>query len=269
MKISRLEYKKYEADLKDLFKKIFKVTDSFCDMIFEKKLSQSDIFAEIFDNKVVAFSYALDFFVKINDEVKKCIYIYGVGVKEDFRGRGLSKKLLNEIYEYYKDKNILFLYLVPADSGLFKMYEKLGYKTEFYLNKTVFDLNYVNEINFDITDGNYSKDLEKFLKTKKLFVLRKKDDIEAVLTYTSYKKSGKSGFLYEKDGTNALVREAFIWSERELYSFLSYLKKLGFEKAIVSNYGNKKVPYAMVKTYQESKKTDFSDAYTNMNFDWF
>lgn len=262
----KINYYEYESKLKFLFKTIFKVTDKFCDMIFEKKLSKSDIFAQICDNRLVAVSYAISFDVKINNEIKKCIYIYGVSVTEEYRGRGLSKKLLSEIYEYYKDKNISFLYLVPENEGLLKMYEKLGYKTEFYLNKTVFDLNRIEYLKNDIVSGDYIFDFESYIIKNDFnpVILRKKEDIEAILSYTIYKKEGKSGFLYEADGKTALVRESFIYNENDLNAFLSYLKDFGYEKAIVTNYGNQKYEYAMVRKYEY---ISFKNGYTNMNFD--
>ncbi len=263
----KINYCDYESKLKFLFKTIFKVTDKFCDMIFEKKLSKSDIFAQICDNELVAASYAIGFSVKIKKEIKKCIYIYGVGVMEEYRGRGLSKKLLLEIYEYYKDKNISFLYLVPENEGLFKMYEKLGYRTEFYLNKKDYDLSKIEASYSEVLFGDYASDLEEYTLKRNDFepvILRKKEDIEALMSYTIYKKVYDSGFLYETDGTTALVRESFIYSEKDLHSFLSYLRDCGYEKAVVTNYGNEKIPYAMVKAYEQ---TEFINGYTNMNFD--
>ena len=56
----KINYFDYESKLKFIFKSIFKVTDKFCDMIFEKKLSKSDIFAYFCDNKLVAASYAIE-----------------------------------------------------------------------------------------------------------------------------------------------------------------------------------------------------------------
>ncbi len=265
----KINYCDYESKLKFLFKTIFKVTDKFCDMIFEKKLSKSDIFAQICDDELVAFSYAMEFLVKIKKEIKKCIYIYGVGVAEEYRGRGLSKKILNEIYEYYKDKNVSFLYLVPENEGLFKMYEKLGYKTEFYLNKTAFDLIEIKSAPYEIENGSFITDMEEYTLKRNHFepvILRKKEDVEAIMSYTIYKKISESGFLYEADGNTALVRESFIYNEKDFYSFLSYLKDCGYEKAVVTNYPNNKIPYAMVRAYEE---IDFINRYTNMNFDWF
>ncbi len=264
MKISYIENKN---ELKSFFKEIFKVTDEFCGIVFEKKLSKSDIFAEFCEGEIACVSYAITFDARINDEIKKCIYIYGVSVKEKFRGRGLSKKILDEIYDFYKDKNISFLYLVPADDGLFKMYEKLNFKTEFYLNKKEFDLISFESDKYEsaVYGGLYSKDLREYLENKKgIVVLRKKDDIEVCLSYTVYKKVNNSGFLYEADGKTAFLRETFIYKEEDLYSFLSYLKNTGYEKAVVTNFGNEKIPYAMVRKYEDFS---FNDGYTNMNFD--
>ncbi len=261
----KISYSDYKNELKKLFKEIFKETDSFNEMIFEKKLSEADIFALFCNDEIACVTYAIHFMVKIKNEIKKCVYIYGVGVKEKYRGRGLSKEILSEIYSYYKDKNISFLYLVPADEGLFKMYEKLGYETAFYLYKKEFDLKNTENYFYNITSGDYDSDYEKYIEKFDTVILKNKTDREVSKWYTTYKKSGESGFLVEADENTVFIRESFIYDENDLFSFLSYLKNKGFDKAVVTNYGNKKIPYAMVKKYEQ--KFDFENGYTNMNFD--
>lgn len=260
----KLEYSYYKNEIKSLFKEIFKETDSFCEMIFENKLSESDIFGEIIGKELAAITFAIPFFAKVKNKKEKCIYIYGVGVKDKYRGNGISKKIIDEIYDYYKNKNVAFLYLVPADKNLFYMYEKMGFSTEFYLNVREYNLKNVIPFLYDIKDGDFYNDYEEYIKKFDTVILRSKKDNEIMLKYTTYKKAGESGFLFEVSDDTAYIRESFIYDEDELYSFLCFLKNNGCKKAVVINCGHKKNPYAMVKKYTD---IDLSGGYTNMNFD--
>ena len=59
-------------------------------------------------------------------------YVYAAGVKNDFRGRGIFDRLLNETDSLLKKKGADFVCLVPGDESLAKTYTKRGYteKTE-------------------------------------------------------------------------------------------------------------------------------------------
>jgi len=256
----KINVKSHESELKKLFSEIFSESSFFTDLIFSEKLCFSHCFAIKENNEIVSFLYGIEKDVRIEGDIKKCIYIYGVGTADKHRGKGYMRKLMEEIYTYFEDKNIEFLYLVPATEELFKMYEKMGYKTEFYLDKKTVELS--NSDDIEITDGNYYKDYKEFSKDFRNIILMSEDDIKATLKYTTYSKIKNSGFLWESDRNTAYIRECILTDEDDLDTFLKYLGKK-FEKAVITTIGKK--PYAMLKPYR-----DFSfniPCYTNMNFD--
>ena len=60
---------------------------------------------------------------------QKQAYIYAVATHPDHRGRGLCRKLMEQTHSDLKALGYHAALLRPADSGLRRMYRKLGYKT--------------------------------------------------------------------------------------------------------------------------------------------
>lgn len=67
-------------------------------------------------------------------------YIYAVCTAEKFRNRGYSSKLISEAKMQMHD----FLWLIPANDGLFDFYSKHGFETKLYSSKK-----YDQKIEFD------------------------------------------------------------------------------------------------------------------------
>lgn len=256
----KINVKFYETELKKLFCEVFSESNFFAELIFSEKLCNSYCFAKKEDNQIVSFLYGIEKIVRINDSFEKCIYIYGVGTKQEYRGKGLMRELMNETYDYFKDKNIKFLYLVPASKELFKMYEKLGYKTEFYLGRKTVKLE--NAENINVSEGDCYSDYINFSKKFDNIILMSDHDIKITLKYTKYTKIENSGFLWEGDGKTVHIRECFLKSEQDLNNFLRYLANY-FETAVITRTGE--TPYAMIKPYSDFKFSGMR--YTNMNFD--
>lgn len=59
---------------------------------------------------------------------KKIAYIYAVAVAGVCRGQGLSRALMEETHRLLESEGYAGGILVPADEGLFRLYEKLGYR---------------------------------------------------------------------------------------------------------------------------------------------
>ena len=261
-----INYRENEKQLKSLFREIFLESEEFTNLIFEKKLSESDIFAIKEKNEIVSFAYGIHFDCKINNIFKKCVYIYAVGVRKEHRGKGLAGDIMNEIYEYYKDKNISFLYLVPANESLFQMYKKMGYDTVISLYYKNFNLDDISCVPYKLSDGDFKKDYKKYTENKNDFIVRSENDNEILLSYLKYKKVNESGFLYytDKKERKAIVRESFIYDENDLLGFLSYLKENDIKNAEITNVKENKRSYAMARKYE---KTNLENIYTNVNFD--
>ena len=62
---------------------------------------------------------------KIGNYNGKCVYC--AMTKYAHRGKGYMKQLLDFSYDYCKENNLDFLFLVPAESSLFDYYAKCGF----------------------------------------------------------------------------------------------------------------------------------------------
>ena len=60
---------------------------------------------------------------------RKLAYIYAVVTHPDHRGQGLCRRLLADTHALLRSRGYAAALLVPAESGLREMYEKLGYET--------------------------------------------------------------------------------------------------------------------------------------------
>lgn len=54
-------------------------------------------------------------------------YIFAAWVKEEYRGNGIFTALVNEAERIMRARGYAFSFVVPAEAGLFPMYEKMGY----------------------------------------------------------------------------------------------------------------------------------------------
>lgn len=59
---------------------------------------------------------------------KKVAYIYGVATDKAFRGQGLCRQLMEMTHRHLRQLGYVGAVLVPADRGLYAMYEKMGYR---------------------------------------------------------------------------------------------------------------------------------------------
>lgn len=59
----------------------------------------------------------------------KIAYIYAVVTDSAHRGRGLCRKLMEDVHSLLKETGYAGAMLVPADEGLREMYRKMGYET--------------------------------------------------------------------------------------------------------------------------------------------
>ena len=142
------------------------------------------------------------------------------------------------------------------------MYEKLGYKTEFFLNRYTAKLT-EKTCNAVIKNGNYKNDYTDFSKKHDSIILMSDEDIDTTLNYTKYVKVNGSGFLYEESENEVYIRECFLQKKEDLDDFLAFLSKKYQKAHITEPFGN--TPYAMIKPYGNFSFN--SKAYTNMNFD--
>ena len=249
-----------------LFCRIFSEDPVFCERIFQKKLRQ--VFDVREGTEIVSFLYAIPFFAKVNNQLCRAIYVYGVGTVPEARGKGYMKETFRKMEEYYGD-SIDFYYLVPASESLFSLYETIGYRTGFYLKKEMLFPEKNPCLSYEIKESaeTFHQDYLSYVEGFDTAILRSAEDNAFLLEDGHYHKIGDSGFFWIKEGDTAHIREAFLKDSVHLECFLDFLAQKGMQKAILTT-PKKQTPYAMVKPVNPAlSDADFSNGYTNLNFD--
>ena len=118
--------------LKKLWKQAFGDSDAFIDTFFELAYSPDRCQYLTETGQLVSMLYWFDCTFK----GKKIAYIYAVATHEAYRGKGLCRRLMETTHQRLKTQGYAGAILVPANEALFRLYEKLGYRTCCYVNQT-------------------------------------------------------------------------------------------------------------------------------------
>ncbi len=153
------DYEKF----KNLWKTAFDDTEESLDFFFENTVSPDRVLA-VFDGGIpVSALYMLESEIVVDKKEYSAYYIYAVCTHPDYRGKGLMKSLFEELFKVAKNRGIDYLFLVPEEEYLFKIYEKIGFKIGFsYSEKIVFKKASINERKNKIQKLTY-RDYRKIL----------------------------------------------------------------------------------------------------------
>ncbi|MBR1779246.1 MAG: GNAT family N-acetyltransferase [Clostridia bacterium] len=122
-------------DLKDLFEVSFSLEKSEADFFFRYKYIPHNCVVCLKDNQLVSALHM--FYTNILDkELKKehAYYLYGAATLPEFRNMGFMKKTIDYANNIARDKGCKYSVLLPANDGLERFYEKLGYHSLFKAN---------------------------------------------------------------------------------------------------------------------------------------
>lgn len=145
-------------NLKALWRTAFDDTEESLDCFFKNTVSPERVLSVFKDGKPVSALYMLESEIIKDKKTYSAYYIYAVCTHPDFRGKGLMKSLFEELFNVAKSRNIDYLFLVPEEEYLFKIYEKLGFKNGFsYSQKTLFKRDFNNVDNIKTQNLTYEK----------------------------------------------------------------------------------------------------------------
>ena len=104
------------------------------------------VFALLENDVVVS---AIEFIHKFDS---KEMYLFGVSTREEFRGRGCAKELINRSTEYFKEKGMekISLTVAPENKSAVGLYKKMGYIVE------------------NIQNSEYGDGVDRFYMVKKI-----------------------------------------------------------------------------------------------------
>lgn len=172
---------KHFSQLKKLWNEVFGDPLQVIDSFFEKTVKPQNVFCAFYDGEPVSVLYAIESQVFFNGKSYKSYYVYAVCTKEGFRGKGLSSGLFKLLEKTARERDVSYLYLVPAEEGLFTFYEKMGYSTCFTYKEACVQKGVYPELDYQCEALTF--DEYKRIKSNNLNV-----------PYTAFNKDGFNGF---------------------------------------------------------------------------
>ncbi|AMM53967.1 GNAT family N-acetyltransferase [Pyrococcus kukulkanii] len=123
----------------------------------DEGIKQENMFFYLCDNKIAGMIQIVERFVKIGDSFKSCAGIANVCTKQEFRGRGIAKKLLEEVLNYAKENYEICALLAGYGELAHAIYRKYGFKDSYFteygimlrddLNSTSIECPYIRKAN--------------------------------------------------------------------------------------------------------------------------
>lgn len=259
-------------NLKALWKTSFDDTKESLDSFFEKTVSCDRVLAAFDDGKPVSALYMLESRIVADKKDYSAYYIYAVCTHPEYRGKGLMKKLFQELFKVAKSRNIDYLFLVPEEEYLFALYEKLGFRNGFsysekeVLRKDFSECEKIKTVKLDFE--NYRKIIRASIKNVPFVMLEKttfKSFFNSVSSEVKTVYVENEGYaLYEETDETLTVYELFGNENLLLNVVFQNTKK---EEVVLRQVANENsVPYGMfykLNDVPEIKNGFFGIPYSN------
>ena len=97
---------KWESELRSLWKTVFGDEDEYISLFFDNYFNEAEVMGAIEGSRLVSMLFLLPMKVKTMERSFDAKYIYAVATLPEYRGRGISTKLLDETHKYLKKEGI-------------------------------------------------------------------------------------------------------------------------------------------------------------------
>ncbi|MDP4152342.1 MAG: GNAT family N-acetyltransferase [Bacillota bacterium] len=182
--------------LKENWKKIFFDSDEYIDLFFEYLFDKSLFLKNDVGDNLVSSAAFIKMNYRLEKEVLPAYYIYAAMTLPEFQGRGLMSGLIKDGLIYFAEKEIPLCTVLPANTSLYRYYERFGFTDAFELNsfqikrKKLFEK--AGPLPTFIWQKQPSRDVFDVLNKGKYSLLR---DVQ-VFRYTFYENQNAGGRLY-------------------------------------------------------------------------
>ncbi len=105
--------KSWEKQIRRLWKASFEDSDAYMNFYFENIYPDNLVFGATDDGRLVSMIHLNPYQVMFNGCRRRLHYIVGVATDEEYRKRGIMKKLMSECLIYLKSEGEPFTYLMP------------------------------------------------------------------------------------------------------------------------------------------------------------
>ena len=175
---------------------------------------------------------------------RKYAYIYGVATHPEHRGQGLCRKLMLQTHEDLKAQGYAGALLMPADSGLRRMYAGMGYREGTRLTEFSCKAGNVAADVHAISPAEYEALRRQYLPEGG--VLQERENIAYLATYAVFYAG--SDFLMAAIHEKERLFAAELLGNREMAPGI--LKAMGYPEGTFRVPGDKQ-PFAMFLPLQE------------------
>lgn len=212
--------------LKKLWKEIFKDSDNYINLFFEKKFSPETSFVIKENGEIKAMLFAEITSLSENGKSYSGVYLCGIATTPSARRKGYATMLID--YTIKKFEGIDVYYLIPASRSLFDYYKRFGFEPFTYFDKIEIKekectkvYEYSNEFSYPVMNDFYEKSCNG------LFVKRNEKDFEAI--YECYKKIMifDDGYIVYQAEDGILTVTEYTVSFEKAKNIGSYLMKKG------------------------------------------
>ncbi len=121
------------AALKQIWSVCFGDPGEYIDLFFSQRFKPEEALIYRESGRPVSVVYMLPLDIMAKGALRPSHYIYAAATLPEYRGRGLMRKLLNQAEIAARQKGQAYSVLVPGEQSLFAYYEKMGYRTAFYM----------------------------------------------------------------------------------------------------------------------------------------
>ncbi len=229
---------------KALWLQAFGDTEEMVDLFFRTAYDPAHSHQILENNVPVSALYWLDYF----RGKERFAYIYAVATEKAFRGRGYFHKLMTRTHEILKKQGYAGSIVVPAEPGLVRLYERLGYQC-FYSAK-------VREIAAEGYIPAEKVSWEAYAAARKCRIPGQLQPGKALYAYLSgfgeFYQTENSIFALSKQGDTLYFQE-FLGESRELPGITASLQA---KKAIV-RFPEENTPFALFCPFTDVEKPDY------------
>lgn len=186
--------------LKDMWKSIFGDTDSYIDLFFNHRFSSDSSLVYIRDDRPISMLFFPQYDMKFYNQTVKAGYICGAATLPEYRSSGIMSEMIKYSFSVMKDRGDAFTVLIPASRGLYKYYERFGYKAAFYRGKRVFKrcnakTHSVLALRKAISAEDIYSVYKRLISAVDIAVLQSQQTI--MVNYLAYKRSGGEVWITE------------------------------------------------------------------------
>ncbi|MFZ1236950.1 MAG: GNAT family N-acetyltransferase [Prevotella sp.] len=116
-----------KKETRKLWKRVFHDPEPFIDLYFKRVYKPEFNVACQIDGKVVGALQTLPYTMLYHQEEVRTVYMSGVSVLPEYQEQNVGNNLMQQAHFELYQKGIVFATLIPAETWLYKWYNKLGY----------------------------------------------------------------------------------------------------------------------------------------------